>query len=367
GRSVLMRIFISTGEASGDAYGAALVRHLRESISRPTFEGTGTARMREEGVNLLADSSSWGAVSIAQALRVYPRIRRVYGKICRALTHDPGLFIPVDFGYMNIRLARRAKANGWRVLYFVPPGSWRRDRQGTDLPKVTDAIVTPFSWSAEMLVEMGANAHWFGHPIRQLLAETGISLDQKRDAVAILPGSRRHEIEANLPVIAQAMADREVIAEFGLAPSVDRKWITEQWIRLSGRTGDKFTVGRAYDVLARAQAAIVCSGTATLEAVLCRCPMVVVYQLTQAMKFEAKLIRMKRPKYVALPNILLDRMAIPELVDTELTVAALKQQLDELLSNPRSQDAVFHEIEDILGPADAITRTAELAASILVD
>lgn len=322
--------------------------------------------MRDAGARLIADSSSWGAVSISQALKVYPRVRMVYHRVTGELSDSPGLFIPIDFGYMNIRLARKAKARGWQVMYFVPPGSWRRDKQGRDLPPLTDQIVTPFSWSAEILNSMGAHAHWFGHPIRQLLADSGVDLHQQRETIAVLPGSRDHEIAANLPVIASVLAGRREPVEFGLAPSIDLPTFRERWITLSGRPNDQFTVGKAYEVLARARGAIVCSGTATLEAALCHCPMVVVYQLTRIMQVEAKLIRMKRPKFVALPNILLDRMAIPELVDTELSQATLERELDRLLQYPQDQQATFRELETLLGPSDAITRAAHLAASMLV-
>jgi lipid-A-disaccharide synthase len=363
-----MRIFISTGEASGDAYGAALVAEMKRLLPGADYEGTGAARMKAQGVRLIADSSSWGAVSIAQALRVYPRIRRVYGSICRSLDREPGLFVPIDFGYMNIRLARKAKARGWKVLYFVPPGSWRRDRQGKDLPSITDEISTPFAWSADILNGMGACAHWFGHPIRQLLRDAGLDLEQPRNKVAVLPGSRRHEIEANLPVIAAALADLPDVVEFGLAPTVHLDWFQSRWLQLSGRSNDLFTVGRAYDVLARGKAAIVCSGTATLEAALCKCPMVVLYRLTRSMQIEAKLLRIKRPKYVALPNILLDRMAIPELVNDEAEPRGLRERLNELLSNGDARAAqlvAFREFEVLMGPDDAITKTAELCADLI--
>ncbi|RYG19321.1 hypothetical protein EON82_21605, partial [bacterium] len=175
-----MRIFVSTGEASGDAYGAALVGELRARGEAGPYEGLGGTRMRDQDVDLLADSSHWGAITISQSLPLVRRVMGSYYRAKRALSAgQPGLFVPIDFGYVNIRLARHAKARGWKVLYFVPPGSWRRHKQGKDLPAVTDAIVTPFSWSAEILERMGANVRWFGHPIKSLLGDGSGILPEK--------------------------------------------------------------------------------------------------------------------------------------------------------------------------------------------
>jgi lipid-A-disaccharide synthase len=364
-----MRVFLSAGEASGDAYGAALVREMRRLGCESEFSGIGGPRMRDQNVGLVADSSRWGAISITQSLKVYPRVVRSYYRAKRALASgQPGLFVPIDFGYANIRLARHAKNHGWKVLYFVPPSSWRKDRQGSDLPAITDAISTPFPWSAEILNGMGANAHWFGHPIKQLLRSanpTGLTGDGDRRTLAVLPGSRSAEIEENLPVIAQAVGEQRI--EFALAPSTDPRKFEYSWNRLAPGRTDSCTVGDTYGVLLRARAAIVCSGTATLEAALCRCPMVVVYRVSKAVQFEAKLVRFKRPKYIALPNILLDREVVPELLQDDATPQSLAEHLARILEGLERERQIesFDELDRLLGPNDAITRTAELALSMV--
>lgn len=369
-----MRIFISAGEASGDAYGAALAQEIRRLHPEvgAVLEGLGGRRMRDAGVSLQADTGTWGAVSITQSLKLVPRVLLAFYAIKRRLSSGtPGLFVPIDFGYVNIRLARHAKSRGWRVLYFVPPGSWRRDRQGKDLAQVTDAVATPFPWSADLLRAGGANAHWFGHPIKQLL-RSGESSPATPDPhrVAVLPGSRRHEIDENLPLIAEVARRRpDLRFEFGLAPSVDRSAFQRQWERLAPhRPDDTLTQGDTYGVLRRARAAIVCSGTATLEAALCGCPMVVIYRVSRMMEWEAKVIGFKRPKFIALPNILIDRPVVPELVQDEASPEAVVEHLSALLAESESrrrQTAAFEELVTILGNDDAITQTAELAVRMM--
>lgn len=355
-----MRVFVSAGEASGDAYGAALIEEMQNlSSTELTFEAVGGPRLQASGAKLVTNSTHWGAISIFQALRAVPRVLGGYYRAKRALSKGkPGLFVAIDFGYVNIRFCRHAKNRGWKVVYFIPPASWRRDKQGKDLPVLTDAIATPFSWSAEILRGMGANAHWYGHPIKQLLGDTNPTTD--RVTLALLPGSRKHEIEENVPALAEALADWPSLIEFAVAPSADVDSIKGLWPRKE----DTFTQGDTYGVLRRAHAAVVCSGTATLEAALCRVPMVIVYRVPKSMEIESKLIGFKQPKYIGLPNILLQRDVVPELVHLDATPQAIRSCVDNLWQDgpQRSRQLQdFDELDTTLGPADAITQTARLA------
>ncbi|HJP82288.1 MAG TPA: hypothetical protein VJ835_02180 [Fimbriimonadaceae bacterium] len=391
-----MRVFISAGEASGDAYGAALISSIRKlsqsDTSQLSFEGIGGPKLKAEGVHLYADSSHWGAISIVQAAKVFWKVFTTLHKLKHNLRQGrPGLLVAIDFGYANIRLCRYAKKFGWKVLYFVPPGSWRRGRQGKDLPEIADEIVTPFEWSADILNRMGASAHWFGHPIKQLIAKDHAKCE-RQESIAVLPGSRKHELEMNLPVIARAVGSAEgdwkghnsprsssesiqisksaltIPLEFALAPSVDLEAFRQEWRRLAPNRNDLFTVGDTYGVLSRAKAGIICSGTATLEAALCRCPMVVLYKLSPAMVREAKLIRMKRPKFISLPNILMDREIVPEIAGENVRPEQVRAELDSLLFGEvirAKQMKDFEELDRILGPPDAITKTAELALKMV--
>ena len=365
-----MTVFVSAGEASGDAYAAALTLEMKrlEPTKVLTFTGIGGKRLKDTGARLTADSSQWGAVSILESLKVVPKVMRGYYRSKSLLRRSsPGLFVPIDFGYVNIRLARHAKKAGWKVLYFVPPSSWRRDKQGKDLPSITDAISTPFSWSADLLNAAGANAHWFGHPILQLQKERlAGSQPTQTDRIAVLPGSRNHEIKENLPLLAASV--KEPI-EFALAPSVNVEGFKQKWHALApGRTDDLFTQGDVYTVLRRCRAAVVCSGTATLEAALCHCPMVVIYKLPKIAEVEAKLVRFKLPEFIALPNILLQKRIVPELVQTNATPENLRRELDAVKSDSgvrAAQIEGFIELAGILGHSDAITQTAKLALSLI--
>lgn len=362
-----MRIFLSAGEASGDAYAAALVEELRKSGGDLTFEGIGGIRLAEAIGHLAADSSRWGAISIVQSLQVGARVLRGGLRAKRImLAGPPGILVAIDFGFFNIRLCRMAKKHGWKVVYFMPPSSWRRDRQGRDLPEITDAVVTPFPWSAELLREIGVNVFFFGHPLKQLIR----AADTRRtegSSIAVLPGSRGHELSRNLPMFAALAKDLPGKLEFAVAPNLPIDFVKTMWSQLAPGRDDVFTQSDVYGVLGRCRAAIVCSGTATLEAALMRCPHVVVYRVTKAMAREAKIIRFKMPKFISLPNIVLDRKVVPELVGVDIDNPDILAEIIPLLGDGEAREAQmrsFEEIDQVLGPNDAITQAARLIVDI---
>lgn len=370
-----MRVFLSAGEASGDAYAAAIARLIRgddEGEVQPV-EGIGGPKLASAANGSVLDSSHWGAISIIQSLFVAPKVILGYNRARKALrSGPPGLLIPIDFGYFNVRLARYAKTLGWKVLYFIPPGSWRHDRQAKDLAEIADLVITPFPWSADLLKQNAVDARFVGHPLKSLIKEwrEGSVPDQPEGRrIAVLPGSRAHEIERNLPLIANVLkplAKWEV--EFAVAPSADLGRMRRTWAKLVPGSQASFTERDVYGVLSRAKAAIVCSGTATLEAALIGTPMVVVYRITRAMAAEAILIRYKIPEFISLPNIILQESIVPEYKHLIIDPVAVRKRLAELLEPGPARQAqltAFKEIEGLLGPDDAIAETARIALRIV--
>ncbi len=353
-----MQVLFSCGEASGDVYVAELATRLKALDPSMELTAVGGRRSLGAGCAILCDSTRWGVMGILQAFLVYPKVLAGLYKSKSFLARvEPGLFVPVDYGYLNIRLARFAKSKGWKVAYFSPPGSWRKDRQGADLPGITDLIVTPFSWSAEILGKMGADARWYGHPLNQIIA--GTPKVAERSGIAVLPGSRKHEVDMNLRPVIAAIKPLGLVARIGVAPSIDEAWLRKTWDELGGPPAEFFTTAR--DALSGAQVAIVCSGTATLEAALCNTPTVIVYRVTPAMYVE---FYIRRPvfKFIGLPNILLDRLVVPELIHTGATPESIREHVVALLADGperRAQLDAFAELAGTLGPDDALDRSAQ--------
>ncbi len=357
-------VLFSAGEASGDAYAGALIDAVRELAPDTPMQAVGGTYCRAALGSLVAESSNWGAVGITEALRVAPR---VWGGFQRAKAvlrgAQRGVFVPIDYGYMNIRLCREAKAQGWKVLYFIPPGSWRKDRQGADLVSLTDRIVTPFPWSAEILQKAGADAHFLGHPLLSMVPEQPKA---PRQGVVLMPGSRGHEVEHNLRPLCGALMKLGIReASVALAPNVE----LGPMAKLGQQLGVTLTGSRdRYALLQSAQAALICSGTATLEAALCGCPCVVVYRGSWVQELEYK-IRKPKFDFIALPNLILGRRVVEELIQHDATAEAIGEYLGPLLSEHSKERAAqleaFASIKNELQPSTAIQETAPMILELM--
>ena len=360
-------VLLSAGEASGDVVASRLLQEMRSLGFDGKAYAVGAVHLKAAQAQLLADSSRWGALGIYQSLRIAPRVLAEYRHVVRWMRENkPSLVVAVDFGYFNVRLLRQAKRLGTKTLYFMPPGSWRKDKQGRDVPKIADYIATPFLWSAEVLRKMGARVEWVGHPVLQI---AGKPRRLPREGVAVLPGSRRHEVEHNLPAIAQALERVGEVAHpirLALAPTADPGIVRSIWNRVT-KLPVELQTGPAVETLKRCRAAIVCSGTATLESAVVKTPMVIVYRGDRIMELEYR-IRKPRFDHIGLPSILLERRVCPELIQRDATPERIAEELIPLLEESdqrKAQLQAFEELHSLLGPANSLTRTAEIALDLL--
>ncbi|MCS6918889.1 MAG: lipid-A-disaccharide synthase [Fimbriimonadales bacterium] len=375
-------VLIVSGEASGDLYGADLAQQLTAHVPNLTVYGVGGARMQAAGVQLIADSRAWGAIGVVESLKVAPKVYLAYQRVKRFLrAQPPDLLIPIDFGAFNIPLSCWAHAQGVPVSYYIPPGSWRRERQGADLPRCTQQVLTPFAWSAERLQSMGAAAHWMPHPLLRLARPSEdketfcerLGLDPYRPIVALLPGSRRHEVRALAPLyarVAEAVYTVAPEAQFALsvAPHLPIDWVhalwadgSKQWVPTETRS--------VWNLLAHADVAIVCSGTATLEAALLNTPMLIVYRGDWLMNAEYKLRRRRlNLRWIGLPNLILQRDVCPEFIQDAASPPALTRPLLALLQDQALQQAqreAFVEIRRALGEGAGLREGYEWIVEML--
>ena len=219
--------------------GAALARELVRREPTAALWGLGSQNMREAGVELLTDSATYGAIGIVEALAVAPRILIQSMQVVKRTLRSrrPDVVVLIDFGFFNIRVARFAKSIGLKVVYYFPPGAWRRDSAANpELARVTDLVATPFSWSLDRLREAGANAHYVGHPLLERIQPTmtraefcaQFGMDPASPVIGLLPGSRRHEVVHIMPLLLQAarciyksLPDSQFIV--GVAPGMSQE------------------------------------------------------------------------------------------------------------------------------------------------
>ncbi|HET6455264.1 MAG TPA: lipid-A-disaccharide synthase [Armatimonadota bacterium] len=372
------RIIIIAGEASGDLQGACLAAEIRRAAPQAVIRGVGGRRMREAEVELLFDSSAWGAIGTTEALKLVPRLSIVLSKLkARLNAVPPDVLVLIDFGAFNVRLGKHAHARGVKVLYYFPPGSWNRNSGGSRLKEVTDRVVTPFPWSAELLNRAGIRADFFGHPLLDVVRPTlskpefceRFDLDPERPIIGLLPGSRKQEIVHNLP--AQADAARKLSESIPglqfaipLASSLDPKGVR----KIAGEE-IKILPGMAYDLLAHSRAAIVKSGTATVEAMILGCPMVIVYRGSLLTTLEFKL-RRKRIKFIGMPNIIMDREICPELTAKDASPERIAGLMIELIPPTPERAQMLKNLADakaVLGDPGAIEKTARTVLEMAND
>lgn len=359
-----MRLLFATGEASGDGYAAALLAEVRRFHPEVEVAASGGGKLQAAGVRLVADSRRWGAVSIVEALKVAPSVIRGLSALKRELRRgQPGVLVAVDFGAMNVRLCRAAKAAGWKILYFIPPGSWRRERQASDLVGLCDEIVTPFPWSAEIFRALGASVHYFGHPIRDRVRVH--TQGGQREGIAVLPGSRDHEVQYNLPAILGALRTLgwQGPVRIPKASSIPREVLEARLAKVGTQGLDVRIENDAVGVLSTSVAGVVCSGSATLEAALCGCPIVVVYRGSKMVELEYK-IRKPKFEFFALPNLILRRRVVAELLQHDASPERIAAELRPLvLEGSPEREAMlssFAELQTQSGDGNVISQTAKL-------
>ncbi len=375
-------VFIIAGEASGDWSGSLLARALRRARPELVLQGIGGRQMAAAGVDVVVDSSSWAAIGLVESLAKVPRIRPAMARVQRRLKESPpSLLVLIDAGAFNLRVARIARPLGVPMLYYFPPGSWRRKLKSTELPELVDAIATPFPWSAELLSGHRARVEWVGHPVVEATqprtppeeARRIYHLDPARPVVALAPGSREQEMRYVLPVVVEAAAELarrrpEVQFLMPLAPTVDRDRVTRLLAR--AKVTARLLSGMDTDALQLADAGVVCSGTATLEFCCLHLPMVIVYRVSVATTLQYLLLRrvLGGQRFAGMPNILADRGIVPEVLGFGCTPRAVADAVDGLLADARAQARMRADLAEAaqqLGTPGASERTAALALQLL--
>ncbi len=357
-------------------YAARLAAALQKRTGAHLF-GMGGPRMREAGVELLADASEIAVVGITEVFHRLPAVWRAWRTLEReAARRKPALAITVDSPGFNFGLARRLKKQGVRNVYFISPQIWAwRPRRMRWIQRRFERVLVIFPFEEEIYRRAGVAVDFVGHPLvdsvhaKMTRGEFAVrfGLDAKRQIVAILPGSRPSEIERSMPIIAEACwrVQKDHAAQFVIAaaPGVNRE-IFEKY----ARNGVHWTLveDATYDAMSAADCAIVSSGTATVEAALLGTPMVVVYRLSRLTAMIAR--RLVTTSLFAMVNLISGRQVAPELIQEKFTASALETELRSLLDSQEARERQKSDLASVrskLGPGGTIDRAAEIIAAML--
>ena len=347
-------IGIVAGETSGDQLGAALIRALKSRWEHLDFVGIAGPRMMGEGAKSLFPMEKLAVRGYVEVLRHLPEILSIRRKLAAHFrANPPDLFIGIDAPDFNLGLETRLKAAGVPTVHYVSPSiwAWRAERIQA-IGRAVSRILVTFPFEAAIYEKAGIPVTYVGHPMADAMplkpnpADTRaqLRLPGSLVPVALLPGSRMSELELHADLFidtAAEIARRRPDVRF-FVPLATRETLdyfeTRLYVKEARDLPIKILFGHASLALHAAEAAIVASGTATLEAALCRCPMVITYRLTRTTYRMVK--RKALLPYFGLPNILSGEFIVPELMQDDATPANLAQALGNWLDHKEAREAL---------------------------
>ena len=375
----MKKILIIAGEASGDLHGSRLVRSMKAQDPTLTFYGVGSRNMRDAGVSLLADASAISVVGATEVLSHIGAIYTVYARLKRFLREErPDLLILIDFPDFNICVGKAAKKLGVPILYYISPQvwAWRKGRVHT-LAKLVTAIMVVFPFEVELYRKAGVDVRFVGHPLADVVksehtreqARKILGVRQEGRTVALLPGSRSNEIMHLLPDMLKAAAILklrfpDIQYLLPVAPTLAHE-LVERYVAESG-LAVSIIDGKVYDVLRASDAAIVTSGTATLETGLMAVPMVIVYRMSKLSYLIGRLFI--HVKHIGLVNIVAGRTVVPELIQNDVTPEKMAGAIGSLLADQeklRSVESDLMQVRAQLGAGGASERAASVARELI--
>jgi lipid-A-disaccharide synthase len=365
-----MRYFFSSGEASGELAAVALAQAIGALDPAASFEGIGAARMRDAGFALWRDHTGWASMGPFEAIPRIPKLLMAgWATAAHIAASKPDLVVLVDFGAFNLRLAamlRRRFGYGGPILDLFPPATWLDSARSARAVAASTIAVTAFAHQRDFYHRLGLPIEYFGHPLagRYHLRAPRPAPPVDGGRVALLPGSRPSELKYHIPRLLDAYGRLRERRPHLAAVAAAADDAGERALRAAiARAGADIAIARGVTAaLTDADAAWVASGTAVLETVLSGVPAVALYVNAPILVAFGR--RVYSGKYIALPNIVMDRIVVPEFLQDDATAQRLAETMDGILRDPGAQYAQFAELRERLGPVDALVRCAQFAVEL---
>jgi lipid-A-disaccharide synthase len=376
-------IFLSAGEASGERYASALMEAIRRRLPQARFFGLGGARMMALDFRPVVRAEDVAHMGITEVVRHAPYIYGQFQRLKQAIAAErPALAVLIDFPDVNLRLAQQLHRHGVPVVYFVSPQLWAwKKRRIRRVQRFVDRMLVIFPFEEPFYRERGVAAEFVGHPLAELTPPEVSrdtfarqhGLDASKPWVALLPGSRKREVDLNLPTMLEAAITLGDTYQYlvPVAPTLKRESVAAAIARQPAGA-QAVLVDDARAALYQARASIVASGTATVEAALLGNPFVVVYRLSRLSYAIAR--RFVTVPHVAMANLIAGRRVVPELIQDEFTAAGVVAALKPLLADGPERTrtiAALREVQERLQSNSAATgegsieRTARICVDLL--
>ncbi len=377
------RIGLVAGEASGDLLGAGLIEQLRLRFPGALFAGIGGPNMQAAGFEAWHDCSELAVMGLAEVLRHLPRLLRLRRSVFERMRGwQPDVFVGIDAPDFNLGLERRLKETGVRTVHYVSPSVWAwRESRAEKIGRSADRVLCLFPMEPPIYARHGVDARFVGHPLADALplepdrtaARAELNLPGEATVLAVLPGSRLGEIarlgEIFLDAasrVAKAIPDLHVVipaANASCRTALENLLADTRFPIANAHLID----GRAHDAMIASDVVLLASGTATLEALLAKRPMVVAYRIAGLTYAIVRGFRMMKTDRFSLPNALAGETVVPELMQDDCTPENLSRELLSWLREPARIQKLLPRFEAIHRELqrDASARAADAVAELV--
>ncbi len=377
-----MRVGLVAGEASGDLLGAGLISALRQRFPDARFEGIAGPAMEAAGCEPWYPAERLSVMGLVEVLGRLPELLRIRRDLRRRWLNDPpDVFIGIDAPDFNLALERRLRAAGIPTVHYVSPSVWAwRQHRVRKIAQCVDLMLTLFPFEAEFYAQHGVDVRFVGHPLADMVpleidrgaVRQRLGIDPDATIVALLPGSRMGEVQRlaepmlkAAELCAQAHAGLRFVAP--LATPATRALFERIAAERTPGLALEVLDGQSREAMAAANVVLLASGTAALEALLLKRPMVVTYRLSALSFWLLKHFKMIKVPFYSLPNLLAGRSVAPELMQHDATPGRLAEAVLKLLEQPqasREMEQTFRSIHESLR-RDASTSAAAAVADLL--
>ncbi len=359
-------IAIIAGEASGDVLAAGLIKEYKKMDPTTHFIGVAGPLMVEQGCEAIVPISELSVMGLVEILRHLPRLLRLRKQLVkRILAIKPDCFIGVDFPGFNLSIETILRQQGIRTVHYVSPSiwAWRKNRINK-IKKAVDLLLAILPFEPRLYHELKIDCRFIGHPVAddmpllpdKIKARSALKIDPTLNVIALLPGSRKSEITQHIDIMlnaAQIMSQQhsKLLFVVPCATCDIRSMVKKKLSAHHANINCLLVIENARQVLICANAAVIASGTATLEALMAKVPMVVVYRTARLSYFIWRTLGLLKLKRVSLPNILADRELVPELLQQDMTAENIALKVSEQLLNGQScreLTQAYHEIHKSL-------------------
>jgi lipid-A-disaccharide synthase len=334
-----MKYYIIAGEPSGDLHGSNLMKAIVEQDKNAEFKFWGGDHMLDVDNNIVTHIRETSIMGFVEVVKNLSKIKSFFQKAkATILDFQPDILILIDYPGFNLRMAKWAKKRGFKVAYYISPQlwAWKKGRIKT-VKKYVDEMIVILPFELDFYKENGVKVHFVGHPLLTVIQEfiendsTSEAHKSEKPILAILPGSRKQEIKKILPeLVSGAMNFKEEYRLcVAMAPNIEKSFYID--LVTNQKDNLEFVDKGTYQLLAKAELALVTSGTATLETALFQVPQVVCYK-TSIINYEIGK-RLVDLEYISLVNLISGKQIVPELIQSEVNSKRIIEALNEVRNN----------------------------------